>query len=128
MTILITGAAGRTSSYVIQALLNSPTTTPKDLLLLVRSESSLDKVKQKWPQLPSSAFVVGDYLEQSTLASAFKGVDIVFYNGPAFHQQETAMGIAAIDAAKAAGVKHFVFCSVLFPFLDDLLGHKVKRL
>lgn len=78
--------------------------------------------------MPSSAFVVGDYLEQSTLASAFKGVDIVFYNGPAFHQQETAMGIAAIDAAKAAGVKHFVFCSVLFPFLDDLLGHKVKRL
>lgn len=128
MTILITGAAGRTSSYVVQALLNSSAFAPKDLRLLVRSESSLSKVKQKWPQLPPSAFVIGNYLDMSSLPPAFQNVDIVFHNGPPFHQQETAMGIAVIDAAKAAGVRHFVLCSVLFPILDNLLNHKVKRL
>lgn len=128
MTILITGASGRTSSYVIQALINDTTsTTTKDIRLLVRSESSLEKARLKWPQLPPSAFVIGDYLDMSTLPPAFKGVDIVFHNGPAFHQQETAMGIAVVDAAKAAGVKHFIFCSVLFPILDDLWNHKAKR-
>lgn len=127
MTILITGASGRTSSYVIQALLCSPSISTKDLRLLVRSEASLNKVQQKWPQLPSSSFVIADYLNLYSLPAAFEGVDVVFHNLPAFHQQETAMGIAAIDAAKAAGVKHFVFCSVLFPILDNLLNHKAKR-
>lgn len=36
------------------------------------------------------------------------------------------MGVALIDAAKEAGVKHFVYCSVLFPILTKLLNHKVK--
>ncbi|KAJ3009159.1 hypothetical protein NUW54_g2883 [Trametes sanguinea] len=52
--------------------------------------------------------------------------DIVFHNGPGFHALETAMGIALIDAAKKAGVKHFVYCSVLFPVLTKLLNHKAK--
>ena len=127
MTILITGASGRTSSYVIQALLDSSSSSSKDLRLLVRSQSSLLKAKERWPQLPSSAFVIGDYLDMNGLPESFEGADIVFHNGPAFHQQETAMGIAVIDAAKAVGVKHFVFCSVLFPILDNLLNHKAKR-
>ncbi|OBZ76940.1 NAD(P)H azoreductase [Grifola frondosa] len=124
MTILITGAAGRTSGHVIKALLDSP--NPPELRLLVRSQAAVDKLKTEFPKLPPASFVIGDYLEASTLPPAFKGVDIVFHNGPAFHSQETAMGIALIDAAKQAGVKHFVYCSVLFPVLTKLLNHKVK--
>ncbi|KAJ3543516.1 hypothetical protein NM688_g5845 [Phlebia brevispora] len=124
VTVLITGAAGRTSGFVIRALLESG--AKLDLRLLVRSEAAVERTRAKFPQLKRHSFVLGDYLEYSTLGPALKGVDIVFHNAPAFHSQETAMGIAVIDAAKDAGVKHFVYCSVLFPLLHKLLNHEVK--
>ncbi|KZT07064.1 NAD-P-binding protein [Laetiporus sulphureus 93-53] len=127
MTILITGAAGRTSGYVIKALLQSTNPAAQELRLLVRSKSAIEKLQTKYPQLPRSAFVIADYLEASTLPAAVQGVDVVFHNAPAFHPQETAMGIAIIEASKQAGVKHFVYCSVLHPILTKLLNHKVKR-
>ncbi|KAI0356571.1 NAD(P)-binding protein [Trametes cingulata] len=126
MTILITGASGRTSGFVIRALLQSNSVSPSDLRLFVRSQDKVKKLKQEYPELPESSFAIGDLLEASTLPPALKGVDIVFHNGPAFHSLETAMGIALIDAAKRAGVKHFVYCSVLFPVLTKLLNHGAK--
>lgn len=127
MTILVTGAAGRTSGFVVRALLQgNPAVQPGDLRLLVRSEDAVSKVQSKHPELARSSFVIGDYLERSTLGPALQGVDIVFHNGPGFHQLEAAMGIALIDAAKAAGVQHFIYCSVLFPVLSKLLNHDVK--
>ena len=124
--ILVTGAAGRTSGYVIATLLNQSTVKPEDLRLLVRSEEAVKRLQARHPQLARGSFAIGDYLEQSTLAPALDGVDVVFHNAPAFHPMETGMGIAVIDAAKRAGVKHFVYCSVLFPVLNKLLNHGVK--
>ncbi|GBE77182.1 NAD(P)-binding protein [Sparassis latifolia] len=127
MTILITGAAGRTSTFVVRELLQSSSVAPQNLRLLVHSSNAVEKVRAQYPQIPESSFVVGDYLEANTLPPAFEGVDIVFHNAPTFHPLETAMGIAVINAAKTAGVQHFVYCSVLFPILTKLLNHKVKR-
>ena len=124
--ILVTGAAGRTSGYVINALLASPGFKPENLRLLVRREDAVKKLQEKHPQLPAASFVIADYLEHSTLGPALQGVDVVFHNAPAMHQLETAMGISLIDAAKEAGVKHFVYCSVLLPLLSKLLNHAVK--
>lgn len=124
MTILITGAAGRTSDFVLNALLQSG---HSDLRLFVRSDSAIQKLQSRYPQLPRSAFAVGDYLEASTLSPALQGIDVVFHNAPAFHPNEMAMGVALVEAAKQAGVQHFVYCSVLFPILTKMLHHKVKR-
>jgi hypothetical protein len=41
--------------------------------------------------------------------------------------REREMGFAAIDAARAAGVRHFVFSSVLHAILTDLTQHRIKR-
>ncbi len=125
-TILITGAAGRTSGFVLRALLESGSIAPSDLRLFVRSQEAVKKLQARHPQLPDSAFALGDYLEASTLPPALAGVDIVFHNAPAFHALESAMGITLIDAAKAAGVKHFVYCSVLFSVLTKLRNHEAK--
>lgn len=125
MTILITGASGRTSGYVIKTLLATP--SPPPLRLFVRSDSAAQTLLAAHAGLGPTNFARGDLLEASTLPPAVAGVDVVFHNAPAFHPNETAMGIALIDAAKAARVKHFVYCSVLHPVLTKLLNHKAKR-
>ncbi|EPQ50873.1 NAD P-binding protein [Gloeophyllum trabeum ATCC 11539] len=133
-TILITSASGRTSLHVIAALLSRlPSLSPApSIRLLVHSESSVKTVTESLASLPFgsssfvASFVVADYLDYSSLPPAFKNVDIIFYNGPAFHPNETAMGINAVNAAKETGVKHFVYCSVLHPYLSKLLNHKAK--
>ena len=123
-TILITGAAGRTSGAVIQALLDSQAAI--NLRLFARSEVAVEQLRSRFPQLKREAFALGDYLEQTTLGPALKGVDLVFHNGPPFHSQEVAMGVAIIDAARDAGVKHFVYCSAIFPLLHKMMNHEVK--
>jgi uncharacterized protein YbjT (DUF2867 family) len=55
------------------------------------------------------------------------GVAKVYYIGPALHPSEREMGIAAIDAARAAGAQHFVFSSVLHAIITDLVQHEIKR-
>ena len=123
MTVLLTAASGRTSRYVLRALL--PSTT--DIRLLVRSQKSIDSLKQNFPKLTDEHFItVPNLLDVQALASACQGIDVVFYNGPAFVSTETAMGIAMIDAALQAGVQHFVFCGVLHPFLTKLINHTDK--
>ncbi|KDQ50582.1 hypothetical protein JAAARDRAFT_199828 [Jaapia argillacea MUCL 33604] len=130
MTILISSAGGRTSGYVIQALLsNERGQVPislDQLKLLVHSEKSIASLISSFPNLPDSSFVIGDFLEYSTLRRALKGVDVVSHNGPAFHPNESGMGINMVNAALEAGVKHFVFRSVLYPYLSKLLNHKAK--
>jgi uncharacterized protein YbjT (DUF2867 family) len=37
------------------------------------------------------------------------------------------MGFAIVDAARAAGVRHFVFSSVLHAITTDLVQHEIKR-
>ena len=125
MTVLITGASGRTSGYLIKSLLASP--SPPDLRLFVTSDAAAQKVIAAHPSLGPANFVVGNLLDASTIPPAVAGVDIVLHNAPSFLPNETGMGIALIDAAKAAGVKHFVICSVLHPILTKLVNHKVKR-
>ncbi|GJE98705.1 NAD(P)-binding protein [Phanerochaete sordida] len=126
MTILLTAASGRTSGFVLRELL-AHGVPAGGVRLMVRSEDAVRKVQAAHPQLPRSAFVIADFLEASTLGPALAGVDTVFHNAPGFHALEGAMGVAVIEAAKKAGVKHFVYCSVLFPVLSKLLNHDVKR-
>jgi uncharacterized protein YbjT (DUF2867 family) len=71
--------------------------------------------------------VVGDIVEPAVLARAMQGVEKVYHVGPTLHPKERELGFAAIDAARAAGVKHFVFSSVLHAITTDLVQHEIKR-
>lgn len=126
--VLVTGANGRTSRHVVRALLDAP--NPPPLRLLVHSGSSISALKSDFSSLASQdsphEIIVADYLVPSELRPALTGIHTVFYNGPAFASQETAMGIAMIDMAKECGVQHFVFCSVLHALRSKMLNHKVK--
>lgn len=77
--------------------------------------------------LGATEAMTGDASDPIVLARAMKGVTSVYHIGPSAHPRERAMGFAAVDAAVAAGVKHFVFSSVLHPLLTGLIQHEIKR-
>lgn len=72
--------------------------------------------------------VVGDLSDPAALERAVRGVETVYYVGPALHPDETRTGLAAVDAARRLGVRHFVFSSVLHPDIQELAQHESKRL
>lgn len=61
-----------------------------------------------------------------SLRAAAEGMDGVFHIGPAFAADEAEMGIAMVDAARAAGVRRFCLSSVYHPSLS-LDNHAAKR-
>jgi uncharacterized protein YbjT (DUF2867 family) len=71
--------------------------------------------------------VIGDLEDTRGLISAAVGADGVFHIGPAFHPRESAMGVTMVNAAKAAGVRKFVYSAVIHPSLSKLTNHAAKR-
>lgn len=71
--------------------------------------------------------VVGDVSEPATMTRAVHGVDKIYHVGPTVHPRERDMGFAIVDAARAEGVQHFVFSSVLHAITTDLVQHEIKR-
>ena len=70
--------------------------------------------------------VQGDASDPAVLARAMEGVETVYHIGPSLHPREEAMGLAVVEAAERAGVKHLVFSSVLHAIEDRLLQHRSK--
>lgn len=89
----------------------------------VRSESSAKLLKASGVK----EVIVGDISDPAVMARAVTGVEKVYYVCPTVHPLEREMGMGMIDAARAAGVKHFVFSSVLHAITTDLVQHEIKR-
>lgn len=70
--------------------------------------------------------VVGDLRDQKSVRAALEGVDRVFYLAPAFLADEAAVGKSVVAAAIDAGVRRFVFSSVIHPVLSGLANHAAK--
>ncbi len=71
--------------------------------------------------------MVGDLRDPQSLRSAAEGADGIFHLGPAFAPDEAEMGVAMVEAAKAAGVKKFVFSSVIHPTISRMTNHAAKQ-
>lgn len=117
--ILVTAANGNQGKHLIPRLLESG----QVLRACVRSEDSARSLHSAGV----ADVVVGDIADSAVVARAMRGVEKVYYVGPTLHPEERGMGFAVIDAAREAGVKHFVFSSVLHAILTDLTQHEVKR-
>lgn len=89
----------------------------------VRSQASADALRAAGV----GDVVVGDIADPAVVARAITGIDKVYYVCPGVHPQERQIGMAWIDAARAQGVQHFVFSSVLHAVLTDLVQHEIKR-
>ncbi|MFC8453150.1 SDR family oxidoreductase [Kitasatospora sp. NPDC057223] len=115
----MTAANGNQGKLLIPRLLKAGA----GLRACVRSEESARTLRESGV----ADVVVGDIGDPDVLALALRGVQTVYYIGPALHPREREMGFAAIDAARAAGVRHFVLSSVLHAVITDLVQHEIKR-
>jgi uncharacterized protein YbjT (DUF2867 family) len=111
--ILVTGAAGKTGRAVIRAL----TDQGKSVRALVRRAGAA---------LGAQETVVGDMRSPATLEEAMAGTDSVYFIAPNMSPDELDMAQIAIVAARAAGVTHFVYHSVLHPQVEKMPHHWQK--
>ena len=109
--ILIVGASGRLGSVIVRHVLAQG----KSLRVMTRNPLSLAHLKQQGVEIVS-----GDLRDRASLASACQGIEQVLaaahaLDGKGDNNPRTVDDMGnrhLIDAAKAAGVKHFIFVSV----------------
>lgn len=114
MRILVVGANGKTGRHVIAALKARPERPV--IRGFSRSAVLADGVEK----------MQGDLDTPADRARAVAGMDAVIHYGPAFDPRETSMGTGMIDATVAAGVRRFIYISVIHPEIDDLMNHQAK--
>ena len=117
--ILITSANGNQGKRLIPKLLEAG----HRVRACVRTEESARYLRMQGVQ----QVLAGDLADAAFIAEAVRGVASLYHIGPTLHAAERAMGFAMVDAARAAGVGHFVFSSVLHAITTDLMQHEIKR-
>ena len=116
--VLAMGAAGKFAGYVVPALVARGATVRG----LVHDAKDLAPIRDEG----ASDVMVGDLRDQRSMAAALDGVESVFYVAPAFLPNEAQAGVGFVAAAVKAGVKRFVFSSVIHPVLSALPNHAAK--
>lgn len=117
-TILAVGAAGKFAGLVIPALAERGAKVRG----LIRDASDANAALRHG----ATEVVMGNLSDRSSVDVAMKGVGSVFYIAPAFLPNEANVGVSVVDAAKQAGVRRFVFSSVIHPILSALPNHGAK--
>ena len=116
--ILVTGAGGKTGKAVVKALAARGQT----VRALVRRKERAAAMMAMGAQ----EAVVGDMHDEEALRKAMEGAQAVYHICPNVSPDEVAIGRAAISAALAADVQHFVFHSVLHPQAEAMPHHWSK--
>jgi len=117
-TILAVGAAGKFAGLVVPELARRGV----NVRGLVRDAKQGEEVRKHG----ASEIAVGDLRDRASLDAALNGVDAVFYIAPAFLLGEAEVGQVMVEAAKQAGVRRFVFSSVIHPIISALVNHRDK--
>ena len=119
LSVLVIGATGKQGGAVTSHLI------PKghNIRTLTRN---VDSAKAKQLKEKGVEVVKGDLTDPGSLIQAMQGMDTVFAMTTPFEagvEAETQQGITLADAAKQAGVGHFVFSSVASADQDTNIPH-----
>lgn len=117
--ILVTAAGGNQGRLLVPKLLRKG----MSVRACVQSDVSAERLRA----LGVDDVVVGDVSQPAMAEQAVTGIDTIYHVGPTLHPREREMGFVLVDAARAAGVGHFVFSSVLHTIVTDLVQHEIKR-
>lgn len=118
-TVLVTAGHGNQARSVIPQLAEAG--------FRVRAMRRVDRPGPGPKELGAQEVIIGDACNSEDAFKAMQDVHAVYHVGPSFHPKEREMGFNMIEQAKRAGVKHFVFSSVLHPILTGLPQHQIKR-
>ncbi len=69
---------------------------------------------------------LGDLTDSVSVKEALQGIDSVFYIAPLLLADQAAVGRRIVEQAIEAGVKRFVFSSIIHPILSSLPNHTAK--
>ena len=116
--ILVTGAGGKTGKAVIQSL--SEKGQP------VRAFANSAKHEDKLINLGANEVFMGNMLDTEAFREVAKGMRAIYHICPNVHPNEVEIGMNAIGAAKASGVEHFAYHSVLHPQIEAMPHHWLK--
>jgi uncharacterized protein YbjT (DUF2867 family) len=117
--ILATGADGKSAGLLIPELAKRGAYVRG----LLRNPEKADQVRQSG----AAEIAIGDLNDPASLQAALRGVDAVFYLAPAFLPGEADLGVRFVEMARQAGVRRFVFSSVIHPSLSALSNHQAKQ-
>lgn len=117
MKVLVIGCTGTVGSHIAKALVKGDVS----IRCLTRST---DKAKGLSSGIEG---YIADLDKPETLPGAFSGVDAVFLLVPV-GLDETKQGLAAVAAAKSAGVKKIVYMSVIMPEGSDVIPHFASKI
>ena len=118
MKVLAVGAAGQFAGLVVPELHRRGVV----VRALLRDRRHETEVRQRG----AAEIALGDLQDPASLRRALEGVDGVFHINPSFAPHEIDMGIAMVDAARSAGVRRFVFSSIIHPPILGLRNHAAK--
>jgi uncharacterized protein YbjT (DUF2867 family) len=116
--VLTIGATGRAAGLVVPALAERGAR----VRALIRDEKKRDTVLQRG----ANEVVLGDLEDHASIERALEGVTSIFYIPPVGLKDEGLTGLALVEAAERAGVRRFVFSSVIHPTLSVLPNHDMK--
>jgi uncharacterized protein YbjT (DUF2867 family) len=117
-TVLVVGAAGRFAGLVVPELARRGAVVRG----LVRDDAKAAVARAGG----AAEIAFGDLRDRPSLDAALRGVDGVFHIGPAFVADEAELGVAMVEAARQAGVRRFVFSSVIQATNTALANHASK--
>lgn len=118
ITVLLTGANGRTGRAVLQALAGRG----------ARVRAFLRKPEQ-WGELAglgAAEHALGDLADLQSLRAAVLGCDRVVHIGPPMHPDEVALTANVMAAARDGGAERFIYYSVLHPLRREVRHHRLK--
>lgn len=118
MKILVTSSTGLTGKAVVAALSSKG--------IEVRAMLHSIRKKDEMLAIGASETIVGDIASYDDLMSAMCGMDAVYYICPTAREDEAEIGKMAIEVAIDAGVKRFIYQSVLHSIEPDLPHHRQK--
>ena len=118
-SVLVSGATGQQGGALARVLLGKG----HRVRAFVRKP---DSPEAKELERLGAELAVGDFEKPSTVEDAARGMDAAFVVATPFEagtEAETRHGIAAADAAKAAGVEHLIYSSVADADKDTGIPH-----
>lgn len=111
--LLVTGASGHLGRRVVELLTSNPQTQGRKIIALTRSPDKLSDFAARGVEVRQ-----GDFDQPATLQAAFAGVErLLIISTDALDRpgHRLEQHLAAVEAARTAGVKHVVYTSLTNP-------------